>query len=348
MRKLSSAFILLLATTLSLVFFSAAVLAGGGLAGNWAGQETFTMESPIGLPESGTTPIPIVVTADGTLYTTGSSPGGIGLSGKIDAGGNFSGTYLTQDGTRFSITGAFSGTRATLTKQPVIPKGTSGVNITFELTYAGGAPDNQNTHAAPGTQSNQSTPNSFPDVINQAISWVSGHPVQFVTGVVAGLATLGLLSTVVKLAGRGASASQARNIGGKIHKPERPPSKIIQRGPTYSPTSSSQTTDTTADTPLKVIGPEDAAGGTPISGSGAYAMPVNQGRVGVQVGSIKSGVGAPWNNGNIEQPDANYTPSVHASWATTVTRIEAYSDHFFVTFSTPAPSDAYFDWVIRR
>lgn len=88
-------------------------------------------------------------------------------------------------------------------------------------------------------------------------------------------------------------------------------------------------------------------GGIPLSGTGAYAMPVNEGRLRVQVGVRKCGVGAPWSNGCINQPDSNYTPQIKPSWATDYT-FQTYPDHFFITFTNPAPSDAYFDWMIAR
>lgn len=56
---------------------STAIFAGGGFAGNWPGQETFTINSVLGgPPDSSVMDIPIIATSDGTVYTSGSSAGG--------------------------------------------------------------------------------------------------------------------------------------------------------------------------------------------------------------------------------------------------------------------------------
>ncbi|MGA2574300.1 MAG: hypothetical protein ABSF36_08935 [Candidatus Methanomethylicaceae archaeon] len=116
----------------------------------------------------------------------------------------------------------------------------------------------------------------------------------------------------------------------------------VGQGPTYGepvPPPASATT------PEPLIGP---GGGTPLGGAGAYAMPVNQGRCGVQVGVRKFGVGDVWGNGCIDQPDANYNVTITPSWVTDCLPPQTYSDHFFVTFTNPAPSYAYFDWIVWR
>lgn len=116
----------------------------------------------------------------------------------------------------------------------------------------------------------------------------------------------------------------------------------VGQGPAYGEPALSPAS---ATTPEPLIGP---GGGAPLGGAGAYAIPVNQGRCGVQVGVRKFGVGNVWGNGCIDQPDANYNVRITPSWVTDYLPPETYSDHFFVTFTNPAPSDAYFDWIIWR
>jgi hypothetical protein len=341
-------------TTLALVLSLALIAliatpvgADNAFSGYWSGQETFSINSVLGgPPESGVTEVPpLVVTADGVLYTVGSSTGGLGLSGIIDANGNFAGIYITSDGTRFpSVTGIFTTGHATLTKQPVIPNGTSGVNITFELVFTGKLPAS-NVPTKPVIL----IPSSG-DGFSSFISNLS--PVQLVTVVVAAIAALGLLTTMLRLLGRALTPRpRARYDTGRVSRTQQPSGKILRRGRTYGDVAPPAVPPSTRSAPSsqvpKLIGPEDGAGGTVISGGGAYGMPVNQGKLMAQAGVTKVGVGAPWNNGVLDQPDANYDAIITPSWPT-VSTIQPYSDHFFINFSNPAPADAYFTWKIIR
>ena len=336
MKKFLKFIFIIMLVVMTLGLCSTAVLADSAFEGNWSGQMTFSINSVMGgPPDSGTTDTPvIVVTADGTLYTPSGSPGGLGLNGKIDANGHFSGNYKTEDGSDFPITGTFANRHATLTKQPVIPNGISGVNITFELNFLGKGSTNQSSTTPSGSDSSP---------INRLLSWLGKNPAIPVIGIVALFAIMGLAGAIRrgltrrKTTGREAASNTGKNgVTGKASR------VILQRGSTYSPTDASN-----PDTPSKIIGPEDASGGTPISGTGAYAMPVNQGGLGVQAGVTKCGVGNIWGNGIIEQPDANYIPQIKTNWVTEYT-CQTYTDHFFVIFANPAPTGAYFDWIITR
>ena len=328
--------VMLLVTMLGLC--SKVVLANSVFEGNWSGQMTFSINSVLGgPPESGTTDTPIiVVTADGTLYTPSGASGGLGLSGTVGANGYFTGNYITSDGSNFPITGTFANGYATLTKQPVVPNGISGVNITFELHFIGKGSTNSSTGSG-------------------LLSWLGKNPAIPVIGVVALFAIMGLIGVIRrgltrnKATGRQAAGNTGKGAGrqaasntSKAGVTGKASHIILQRGPTYSPADSAN-----PDTPSKLIGPEDASGGTPISGTGAYAMPINQGALSVPTDVTTFGIGNIWSNGIVEQPDGNYIPDLEVNWATQW-RFRTYPDHFFIIFTNPAPPGAYIHWNIRR
>ena len=316
--------VMLLVTMLGLC--SKVVLANSVFEGNWSGQMTFSINSVLGgPPESGTTDTPIIaVTADGTLYTPSGASGGLGLSGTVGANGYFTGNYITSDGSNFPITGTFASGYATLTKQPVVPNGISGVNITFELHFIGKGSTNSSTG-------------------NGLLSWLGKNPAIPVIGVVALFAIMGLIGVIRRgLTRNKATERQAAGNTSKAGLTGKASRVTLQRGPTYSPADTAN-----PDTPSKLIGPEDASGGTPISGMGAYAMPVNEGGLSVQAEVTKCGVGNIWGNGYLEQPDSNYVPHVKTNWVTDYT-FQTYPDHFFIIFTNPAPPGAYFNWKITR
>ena len=315
---------------------STAVLASSAFEGNWSGQMTFSINSVLGgPPESGTTDTPIIaVRADGTLYTPSGSPGGLGLNGKIEANGDFHGNYITEDGSNFPITGTFANGHATLTKQPPVPNGISGVNITFELNFLGKGSTNYGSTTPPGSDSS---------TINRVLSWLGKNPAIPVIGVVALFAVMALTGAIRRgLTRHKATGHQAAGSTGKAGATGKASRVILQRGPNYSAADPSN-----PDTTPKIIGPEDASGGTLVSGTGTYAMPVNQGRLNVQAEVTKCGVGNIWSNGIVEQPDANYVPDIHVNWDT-YWSFETYPDHFFILFTNPAPPGAYFEWKITR
>jgi hypothetical protein len=332
MKKLFGVIFAIVLVVMTLVLCSAAVLAGSAFEGNWSGQMTFSINSVLGgPPESGTTDTPIItVRADGTLYTPSGSPGGLGLNGKIEANGHFSGTYITEDGSNFPITGTFANGHATLTKQPPVPNGISGVNITFELYFLGKGSTNYN-------------PGSGLSIVNRLLSWLGKNPAIPVIAVVALFAVMALTGAIRrgmtkgKAAGRQSSSTTIKNSAtGKASR------VILQCGPTYSSTEPSN-----PNTPPKIIGPEDASGGTPTSGTGAYTLPVNQGGLNVQAEVTNLGIGNIWSNGIVEQPDGNYIPDVRANWVTDF-RFQTYEDHFFIFFTNPPPPGAYLTWKITR
>jgi hypothetical protein len=155
MKRLFRVSLAIMLVVMTLGLCSTAVLAGSAFEGNWSGQMTFSINSVMGgSPDSGATDTPIIVVrADGTLYTPSDSPGGLGLNGKIEVNGDFHGNYITEDGSNFPITGTFANGHATLTKQPVIPNGISGVNITFELNFMGKGSTNNSGTTPSGTDS---------------------------------------------------------------------------------------------------------------------------------------------------------------------------------------------------
>lgn len=257
------------------------------------------------------------------------------MSGKIDANGNFNGTYLTLDGSRFPISGTFSNGHAHLAKQPVIPNSQSGVNITFDLTLTGVNSSDQTVNTSPGPVSSST---------DQLTSFFNNiNPATMVAGVAALLVVIGLVSAASRrMATNRATGKQTNRTIGKHNWSTKGPSVIHQRGPTYSEPAPYVYSD-----PPNMIGLQDAAGGIVVSGAGAYVMPVNQGRLNVQSEVRKVGVGAPWGNGVIDQLDSNYALQIRANWATDYAW-KTYPDHFLVTFTNPAPPGAYFDWIIVK
>jgi len=334
MKRLFGVVFAIMLVVMTLGLCSMSVLAASGFEGNWSGQMTFSINSVLGgPPESGTTDTPIiVVNADGTLYTPSGSPGGLGLSGTVGANGYFTGNYITSDGSNFPITGTFANGHATLTKQPFVPNGISGVNITFELNFIGKGSANDSSS------------------INSLLSWLGKNPAIPVIAVVALFAVMGLLGAIRRgLARRKSTGRQAAGGTGKVAATGKASRNILPRGPTYSTTdySNADTPSNNADTPPKIIGPEDAPGGTPISGTGASALPINQGGLSVQAEVTNLGIGNIWSNGIVAQPDRNYVPDVRANWVTEF-RFRTYEDHFFIFFTNPPPPGAYLTWKITR
>jgi hypothetical protein len=307
---------------------STAVLASSAFEGNWSGQETFSINSVLGgPPESGTTDTPIItINADGTLYTPSGASGGLGLSGTVAANGYFNGNYITSDGSNFPITGTFANGHATLTKQPVVPNGISGVNITFELNFLG-----------KGSTGTGSSP------VSRLLSWLGKNPAIPVIAVVALFAVMGLLGAIRRgLSGRKTSVRQVAANTGKSGVMGKAARTILPRGSTYSSPDPAN-----PSAPAKAIGPEDASGGTSISGTGSCTMPINQGGLNVPAEVTTFGIGNIWSNGIVEQPDGKYIPDVEANWATEW-RFRTYPDHFFIIFTNPAPHGAYLNWKITR
>lgn len=310
------------------------VSADSRFAGNWSGHQTFCITSVwvggVLPPEDCGQPvaIPLIVTPDGTLYTVGSTPGGLGLSGKIDANGNFNGSYSAQQGGPWPVTGAFSDGHASLAKQPVLPNGESGVNIRWDIVLISTGPSNTNQISS---SSNNVT------------------PTQVVAGAVGGLAVVG--ATVggirrIKAATRKQQTPGTRNAAmGK--KSKALPSVILQRAPDYSQPAPPAIT---GEAP-KIIGPEDATGGIPVGGVGATVIPFNEGsNVPVAVGATKRIIGLAGELPGVSQPDNNYAVSVTPSWQTSwdVPNETKSMSGFVITFGTPAPSDATIDWKIVR
>jgi hypothetical protein len=313
---------------------SASVSADSRFAGNWLGQQTFCITSVwvggVLPPEDCGQPvaIPLIVTSDGTLYTVGSTLGGLGLSGKIDANGNFNGSYSAQQGGPWPVTGTFSDGHASLAKQPVLPNGESGVNIRWDIVLTSTGPSNTNQTSS---SSNNIT------------------PMQIVVGAVGGLAVVG--ATVggirrIKAATTKQETPRARRAAmGK--KSKALPSVILQRGLDYSQPAPPTIT---GETP-KIIEPEDATGGIPVGGVGATVIPPNEGRnVPVAVGATKRIIGLAGELPGVSQPDNNYAVSVTPSWQTSwdVPNETKSMSGFVITFGTPAPSDATIDWKIVR
>ena len=328
MKKFLRFIFIVMLVVMTLGLSSRAVLANSAFEGNWSGQMTFSINSVLGgPPESGTTDTPIiVVNADGTLYTPSGSPGGLGLSGTVGANGYFKGNYITSDGSNFPITGTFANGHATLTKQPFVPNGISGVNITFELNFIG---------------KGSTGPDSSP--VNRLLSWLGKNPAIPVIGIVALFAIMAIAGAIRRgLTRRKSAGRQAAGGTGKAAATGKASRNILPRGPTYSTADPAN-----PDAPSKLIGPEDASEGTPISGTGAYAMPINQGGLNVPAEVTTFGIGNIWSNGIVEQPDGNYIPDVEANWATEW-RFRTYPDHFFIIFTNPAPPGAYINWKITR
>lgn len=333
-KKLLAMTLIVMLPAIALGVGSASVSADSSFAGNWLGQQIFCITSvSVGgvlPPEDCGQPvaIPLIVTSDGTLYTVGSTPGGLGLSGKIDANGNFNGTYLAQQGGPWPVTGTFSDGHASLEKQPVLPNGESGVNISWDIVLTSTGPSNP-------TQTSSSSNNIT--------------PVQMVAGAVCGLAVVG--ATVggirrIRAARRKQETSRTRKAAiGK--KSKVLPSVILQRGPGYSQPAPPTIT---GETP-KIIGPEDATDGIPVGGVGATVIPPNEGRnVPVAVGATKRIIGLAGELPGVSQPDNNYAVSVTPSWQTSwdVPNETKSMSGFVITFGTPAPSDATIDWKIVR
>jgi len=226
MKKLSRVSLAITLLVMTLGLSSTAVFATSAFEGNWSGQMTFSINSVMGgPPDSGTTDTPvIIVTADGTLYTPNGSPGGLGSNGKIDANGHFNGNYKTEDGSNFPITGTFANGHATLTKQPVIPNGISGVNITFELNFLGKGSTN---HSGTTPSDSDSSP------INRLLSWLGKNPAIPVIGVVALFAVMGLWGVIRRgLTRRKTTGSQAASDTGKKGVTGKASRVILQRGST--------------------------------------------------------------------------------------------------------------------
>ncbi len=103
----------------------------GSFDGTYAGTQTFCINSALGgSPSCGDSSTAITVSNGNVTTNDSECPSGYCLTGTVDSGGTFDGTYKVADGTTWPVTGDFDTTsQFTLDKDPVIPDSQSGVNI---------------------------------------------------------------------------------------------------------------------------------------------------------------------------------------------------------------------------